>query len=67
MVARLKASISDDRGQALKPSTGRLLEAVKRATQPTDHTRRNRVTWRRLHVDLLSQLTIKEGILDIEL
>jgi hypothetical protein len=66
MITGLKTSINDNRGKVLKPGTRSLLEAVKRAMQPANHTIRDRVPWRWLHVDL-TQLTIKKGILDIKL
>jgi hypothetical protein len=61
-----KTSIGDNR-EALKPGPRSLLEAIKRATQPTNHDVRNRVSGRQLHVDLLTQLAIEKGILDIKL
>jgi hypothetical protein len=33
----------------------------------TDHPIRNRIPWRRLYIDLLMQLTIEKGILNIKL
>jgi hypothetical protein len=44
VVAGLKTSISDNRGEALKPGPRSLLEAVERATQPTNHAIQNRVS-----------------------
>jgi hypothetical protein len=35
--------------------------------QPANHTIRDKVPWRWLHVDLLTQLAIKKSILNIEL
>jgi hypothetical protein len=67
VVAGLKTSINDNRGEALKPGPRSLLEAVERASQPANHAIRNRVSWRWLHVDLLTQLAIEKGILDIKL
>ena len=54
VIARLKTSISENRGEALKSGLRNLLEAVKRATQMTNHAIRNRVSWRWLHVNLLT-------------
>jgi len=65
MITGLKASISDNRGEVLKPGPRGLLEAVKRSTQPANHAIRNRIPQRWLHVDLLTQLTIMESILNI--
>jgi hypothetical protein len=33
----------------------------------TDHPIRNRIPWRRLHINLLTQLTIEKGVLNIKL
>ncbi|KAG2540833.1 hypothetical protein PVAP13_9NG584114 [Panicum virgatum] len=65
VITGLKASISDNRGEVLKPGPRGLLEAVKRSTQPANHASRSRIPRRWLHVDLLTQLTIKESILNI--
>lgn len=62
-----KTSSNDYRGKTLKPSTRSLFEAIKRTTKTTNHTLRNRIPRRRLHIDLLTQLTIKKDILDIKL
>jgi hypothetical protein len=65
MVTRLEASIDDNRGETLKPSPRSLLKTIGGTMQPTNKTIRDRVTWRLLHIDFLSKLTIEEGILDI--
>jgi len=62
-----KTSIDDNRGETLKPGPRSLLEAVERTAQPTNQAIRNRVSWRWLHIDFLSQLAIEEGVLDIQL
>jgi hypothetical protein len=67
MITRLKTSISDNRGEMLELGTRSLLEAIKRGTQPANHTIRDGVSCSRLHVDLLMQLAIQKSILDIEL
>jgi hypothetical protein len=35
--------------------------------QPTNHPIQNRVPWRWLHIDFLTELAIEEGVLDIQL
>jgi hypothetical protein len=50
----------------LKPSPRHLLEAIKRAAKTTNHTLRNRIPMRWLHIDL-TQLTIKKDILEIKM
>src|SRR4051812_11470489 len=44
-----------------------LLEAIERATKTTNHAICNRIPRWWLHINLLTQLTIKKGILDIKL
>jgi hypothetical protein len=44
-----------------------LLEAIKRTTETTDVTIRNKVVRRWVHVDLLMQLTVKKSILHVKL
>jgi len=66
MITRLKTSISDNRGEMLELGMRSLLEAIKRGTQPANHTIRDGVSYSRLHVDLM-QLAIQKSILDIEL
>ena len=60
-----KTSSRDYRSKALKPSMRSLLKAIERATKTTDHTLRNRIPKWWLHIDFLTQLTIKESILNI--
>jgi hypothetical protein len=67
MFAGNEANNSDNRGEALKPSLRSLLEAIKRTTKSTYVTIRNKVTRRRMHVDFLTQLTMKESILHVKL
>jgi hypothetical protein len=67
VVTRLEASIDDNRGKTLKPSPRSLLEAIEGTTQPTNKTIRHRISWGWLHIDFLSELTIEEGVLDIQL
>src|SRR5438128_7273496 len=67
MLASNKTSSENNRGEALKPGAGSLLEAIERATETTDVTIRNRVSRGRVHVDLLMQLAMKKGILHIKL
>ena len=62
-----EANSSDNRGEALKLGTRSLFEAIERTTKSTYVTIRNKVTRRRMHVDFLTQLTMKEGILHIKL
>jgi hypothetical protein len=67
MSARGETSSSHHRGEALKPGTRSLFQAIKRAPKTTNHAIRNRVPWRRLHVNLLTQLTIEKCVLNIKL
>jgi hypothetical protein len=67
MITRLEASIKENRRETLKPSAGSLLKTIEGTTQPADHSSRNGVAWRRLHIDFLTKLTIKKGVLDIQL
>src|SRR6266540_6320693 len=67
MLTSNKTSSENNRGEALKPGAGSLLEAIERATETTDVTIRNRVSRRRVHVDLLMQLAMKKSILHIKL
>jgi hypothetical protein len=67
MVAGFKASINDNRGEVLKPGPRSLFEAIKRTTQTANHASRDRIPRRWLHVDLLTQFSIKKSILDINL
>jgi len=67
MVARLEASIDDNRGKTLEPSTRSLLKTIEGTTQPTNHPIQNEVPWTWLHIDFLTVLAIEEGVLDIQL
>jgi hypothetical protein len=67
MSAVEKTSSSDHRGKMLKPSARSLLKAVKGATNVTNHTLRDRIPRWWAHVNILTQLTIKKGILHIKL
>jgi hypothetical protein len=67
MSASGKASSCDHRGKMLKPSPSSLLKAIKGATKVTDHTLRDRIPRWWIHVNILTQLTIKKGILHIKL
>lgn len=58
---------SKHRSEAMKPSPRGLLEDIKRTTKATNHALRNRIPKWWLHLNLLTQLTIKKGILDIKL
>jgi hypothetical protein len=51
----------------LKPGARGLFQAIKKASKMTDHPIRNRIPQRRLHINLLTQLTIEKGILNIKL
>jgi hypothetical protein len=53
---------SHHRGEVLKPGARGLFQAIERALKTTNHAIRNRVPWRRLHVDLLTQLTIEKCV-----
>jgi hypothetical protein len=44
-----------------------LFQAIKRALKTVDHPIRNRIPRRRLHINLLTQLTIEKGVLNIKL
>ena len=54
VVIGLKNSINDSSGEALKPGLRSLLEAVERATQPANHSIRDSVSQRWMHVDLFT-------------
>src|SRR3954469_10966529 len=53
--------------KALKPGTRGLFEAIKRTSKTTNHPLGNRIPRRRLHINLLTQLTIEKGVLNIKL
>jgi hypothetical protein len=65
--ARGEASSSHHRGEALKPGARGLFQAIKRAPKMANHAIRNRIPGRRLHVNLLTQLTIEKCVLNIKL
>jgi hypothetical protein len=67
MSARGETSSSHHRGETLKPGARSLFQAIKRVPKTTNHAIRNIVPWRRLHVNLLTQLTIEKCILNIKL
>jgi hypothetical protein len=67
MSARKETSSSHHRGETLKPSTRGLFQAIKRAPKTANHPIGNRIPRRRLHVNLLTQLAIEKGILNIKL
>jgi predicted RNA-binding protein YlxR (DUF448 family) len=55
------------RGKTLKPSPRSLLKAKKGETKVTNHALRGRIPRWWTHVNILTQLTIKKGILHIKL
>jgi hypothetical protein len=55
-----KISSSDNRGEALKPTTRILLETIERIVETIDMAIGNRVAMRWVHVDLLMELTVKK-------
>jgi hypothetical protein len=67
MGARRETTSSHHSGKTLKPGAMGLFQAIKRAPKMTNHPIRNRIPWRRLHVNLLVQLTIEKCILNIKL
>jgi hypothetical protein len=67
MRARRETSSSHHRGEDLKPCARGLFQTIKRASKTTNHAIRNRVPWRRLHVNLLTQLSIEKSVLNIQL
>jgi hypothetical protein len=54
--ARREASSSHHRGETLKSGARGLFQATKRAPKMADHPIRNRISQRRLHINLLTQL-----------
>jgi hypothetical protein len=62
-----KTSSYDHIGKMLKPSPRSLLKAIKGSTKVTNHTLRNRIPRWWMHVNILTQLTIKKDILHIKL
>jgi hypothetical protein len=67
MSADKKTSSCDHRGKTLKPSPRSLLKAIKEVTKVRNHTLRDRIPRWWMHVNILTQLTIKKGILHIKL
>src|SRR4051812_20217942 len=67
MSTRGETSSCHYRSKALKPGTRGLFEAIKRTSKATNHPLRNRIPRRRLHINLLTHLTIEKGVLNIKL
>jgi hypothetical protein len=67
MSARGETSSSHHRGETLKPGARGLFQAIKRAPKTANHPIGNRIPRRRLHVNLLTQLTIEKCVLNIKL
>jgi hypothetical protein len=65
MSASEKTSSYDHSGKTLEPSPRSLLKAIKGATNVTNYTLRDRIHRWWTHVNVLTQLTIKKGILHI--
>jgi hypothetical protein len=59
MLSSNKSNISENQGEALKPSMRGLLQAIESTMEMTNMAIRDRVTRRWVHVDLLMQLTMK--------
>ncbi|XP_040245347.1 uncharacterized protein [Aegilops tauschii subsp. strangulata] len=55
------------RGEALKPGARGLFKTIEGATKSTDHTIRRIVPRWWLYINLLTQLAIEKGVLDIKL
>jgi hypothetical protein len=62
-----KTSSCDHRGKTLKSRPRSLLKAIKGVTKLTNHTLRDRIPRWWMHVNILTQLTIKKDILHIKL
>jgi hypothetical protein len=62
-----ETSSNHHRGKALKPGTRGLFQAIKRTPKTINHPIGNRIPRRRLHVNLLTQFTIEESVLNIKL
>jgi hypothetical protein len=60
MSASGKTISYDHRGKALKPSPRSLLKAIKGAMKVTNHTLRDKISRWWMHVNILTQLTIKK-------
>jgi hypothetical protein len=67
MSAGGKTSSYDHRGKTLKPSPRSLLKAIKGAMKVTNHALRDIIPRLWMHVNILTQLTIKKDILHIKL
>jgi hypothetical protein len=67
MSAGEKTSSCDHRGKTLKPSPRSLFKGIKGATKVTNHALRDRIPRWWMHVNILTQLTIKKCILHIKL
>jgi hypothetical protein len=67
MSAGGETNSSHHRGEALKPGARGMFQAIKRAPKMANYDIKGRVPWRRLHVNLLTQLTIEKCILNIKL
>ena len=67
VLAGLKTSSSNNSAEVLKPGLRSLFETVEGTTQPADQARRSSKTWGRNHVDLLLKISVKKGILHIQL
>jgi hypothetical protein len=67
MSADRKTNSCDHRGKMLKSNPRSLLKAIKGATKVTNHTLRDRIPRWWTHINILTQLTIKKGILHIKL
>jgi len=65
MVARHETSGSHHRSETLKPGARGLFKAIEGAPKAKD--RANRVPRWWLHINLLTQLSIEKGVLDIKL
>jgi hypothetical protein len=67
MSAGMETSSSHHRGKALKPGTRGLFQAIKRTPKMTNHPIGNKISRRRLHVNLLTQFSIEKSVLNIKL
>jgi hypothetical protein len=67
MSAGRKTSSCDHRGKTLKPNLRSLLKAIKGATNVRNHTLRDKIPRWWIHVNILTQFTIKKGIIHIKL
>jgi hypothetical protein len=67
MSAGRETSSSHHRGKVLKPGMRGLFQAIKRTPKTTNHPIGNRIPKRRLHVNLLTQFSIEESVLNIKL